>query len=410
MTSRDKVFRLALRDFDPFEAALRKQWAIFKEQNRLDMELEMGLFATQPIYEALFEQEGLKNGAWDVALVNTDWLAQIYEMNAALDLAPLLKSNPPEGYPEGWMPSLLRLQQFGESVVGMPFHDGPECLVYRKDLFEDPAIQLAYQQQFNQPLALPETWDDFYRLAKFFTNPPKNLYGTVFASYPDRHNTVYDFCLQIWTRGGEIYDGKRVLFDTPAAAETLTFYRAILNDPSASHPSCREFDSVKSGMAFARGEVALMVNWFGFAAMSETLADSKVKDKVAIGKVPRGVQGSSASLNVYWLLSIGAGSPHQTLAYEFLRHCATPEMDKIVTEVGAIGVRRSTWHDAEINAAIPFYHELENIHQFARELPRLSQWDEVGRIIDEVIIAAIDTNRPIAEILAEAQSKSDRLF
>ncbi len=61
---------------------------------------------------------------------------------------------------------------------------------------------------------------------------------------------------------------------------------------------------------------------------------------------------------------------------------------------------------------VPIYVQLHgpNVDHYLRELPRLSPWDDVGRIIDEVIIAAIDTNRPILVILTEAQSKSDRLF
>jgi hypothetical protein len=45
-------------------------------------------------------------------------------------------------------------------------------------------------------------------------------------------------------------------------------------------------DSVQSGLVFASGEVAIMVNWFGFAAMSETLADSKVKGCIDIAQIP----------------------------------------------------------------------------------------------------------------------------
>ena len=82
----------------------------------------------------------------------------------------------------------------------------------------------------------------------------------------------------------------------------------------------------------ARGEVAMMINWFGFAAMCQTIPESKVKDCVALGAIPHADGASSASLNVYWVLGIGAGSPHKDLAYRFLRHCASaPDMDEFFT-------------------------------------------------------------------------------
>ena len=55
------------------------------------------------------------------------------------------------------------------------------------------------------------------------------------------------------------------------------------------HPDCREMDSVKSGLAFAAGEVAMMVNWFGFAAMCEMIPESRVKGRVDVAncRMPR---------------------------------------------------------------------------------------------------------------------------
>jgi multiple sugar transport system substrate-binding protein len=119
-----------------------------------------------------------------------------------MDLAPLIKANPPQDYPEGWTPSLLHFQLFDGHIIGLPYHDGPACFIYRKDLFADPAEQATYRAQTGASLQVPTTWPEFQQVARFFTRPQDNLYGTVFAAYPDGHNTVYDFCLQLWTRGG----------------------------------------------------------------------------------------------------------------------------------------------------------------------------------------------------------------
>jgi multiple sugar transport system substrate-binding protein len=409
MSTRKQTFRIAIRAFEPFESALRRQWATFKAAEGLDLELEIGEFETHPIYVELFEKEGLKRGDWDVALVNTDWLAQIYQAQAALDLAPFIQAHPPDEYPQGWMPSLLRAQQFDQQIVGLPFHDGPQCLIYRKDLFDDPQEQTAYQEKYGSPLRLPEAWAEFAQIARFFHRPERRLYGTVFAFYPDRHNTVYDFCVQVWTRGGEIFNAaeQRVTLNTSQAAESLAFYRDII--PDALHPEARNLDSVKSGIAFAQGEVALMTNWFGFAAMGETHAESQVRGYTGIGSIPRGDNGATATLNVYWLLCIGAGSPHRNLAYRLLHHCASPAMDRLVTEAGAIGCRKSTWHDPEINRTIPFYYQLETLHADARELPRLANWADIGAVMDDLVTAAITSDEPVDNLLAKAQAKIDQL-
>jgi len=398
MTQRSDVFRIAVRKFGPFEAAVQKQWASFCAATGCGLRLEAEALDLHPLHDALFARAGLARGDWDVGFVVTDWVAEAQAAGALLELAPMLRARPPADYPQGWTDSLLRHQRFGASVLGLPYHDGPECLIYRTDLLAAAGLEP------------PRTWEDFHSFARRLTVPAEKRWGTVFAAFPDGHNTVYDFCLQLWTRGGELFapDG-RPLLDNRRAWEALGFYRQIVNDGSAVHPQCREFDSVKSGFAFARGEVAMMVNWFGFAAMCETLAESAVRGRVAVAPLPSEPGQSSASLNVYWLLCIGAGSPHAEVSYAFLRHCASAEGDRLLTLEGAIGCRLSTWRDPEVNRVIPLYRSLEEIHRHARELPRLVHWSQVAGIIDRLVTQSVDTDRPIADLCREAQREADSL-
>lgn len=406
MASRRQQFRIAFRKFGPFESSLAKQWDQFEHHHCTGLQLEAVPLDLHPLHESFFAQNGLRRGDWDLALLSTDWLAEAADSDALLDLAPLISQSPPTGYPHAWSDSLLRLQRFGSRVLGLPFHDGPECLIYRRDLFDDSTERARFARQFGEALEVPRTWHQFHRIARFFTRPRQSLYGTAFAAFPDGHNTVYDFCLQLWTRGGEFFDTSgRMLLDTPQAHESLDFYRAILNDPSAIHPQSRAFDSVQSGAAFAAGQVAMMVNWFGFASMSETVPESKVRRAVAVASVPSDA-GRHASLNAYWILGIPTGSLHPQLAWQFLRHSAGPQMDKLLTLEGGIGCRKSTWSDAEVNAAIPFYHRLEELHQDARELPRLRNWSQLAAIIDRMVLDAINTAEPTAEIIRRSQARA----
>ena len=373
-------FRVAVRAFPPFESAIGKQWDSFESRARTGLELEAVPFDLHPLHAALF---GPSAQAWDVAFVVTDWIAEAAESNIMLDLSQSLATDPPDGYPDAWTPSLLRFQQVEGRVLGLPYHDGPECLIYRKDLFDAAG------------LTPPRTWEEFHSIARALTIPSANRYGAIFAAYPDGHNTVYDFCLQLWSRGGELSQ-----LDSAAAREALRFYRQILRDRAAVHPNCAEFDSVKTGYAFARGEVALMVNWFGFAAMCETSKESSVRGKVAVAGVPGGV-----SLNVYWTLAIPSNCARQDIAWQFLRHCASPEMDKLLTLDGAIGCRKSTWTDADVNRAIPFYREMQGLHAGARELPRRADWSRIASVIDDLVLQAINGDHSETELLAEAQER-----
>ena len=401
--TRTRTFRIAVRKYPPFEETIRQQWRNFESEARTGLTLDLVPLDLHPLEEALFASKGMASGEWDVAFIATDWIASMHQQQCAVDLAPLLQSNPPDDYPQGWTESLLRLQRIGPAVLGVPFHDGPECLIYRKDIFDDADTQARYNEQFGEPLAPPKTWAEFHRIARFLHAPEKDLYGTVFAAYPDGHNTVYDFLLQLWTRGGELVDaGGAVCFSTPEAEAALAFYREIISDADATHPACRNLDSVQAGLAFSAGNVAMMVNWFGFATMAHTWADSVVRGLVDIAPVPLAEEGSTVSLNVYWILSIAAGSPHREVAWRFLRHGLTPAMDKLPTTLGAIGCRKSTWRDPEVNRAIPFYHRIEQLHASAREIPQRADWPRIAATIDRLVTQTLTTVEPISALLAAA--------
>ncbi|MBB6429529.1 extracellular solute-binding protein [Algisphaera agarilytica] len=405
---REDTLRFAIRQFEPFERSMQEIWDAFCAQTGCTLKFDPVPMDLHPLYDALIGDSGMKNGDWDVAHLNTDFIAEAHHQGALLNLKPFIEQNPPHDFPSGWTDSMLGFQDFGDAIVGLPFHDGPECLIYRTDLFNDPKEQADFKAKTSKDLAPPKTWDDFVEVARFFQRPEQGLYGTAFAAYPDGHNTVFDLAIQIWTRGGELVNEQgRVVVDSPEALEGLTFYREILRDTTVVHPKCAEMDSVQSGLAFAQGEIAMMVNWFGFAGMGEVAPDSKVKGKLDITDIPAAPGHTSASLNCYWMYVVGAGSPHAQVAYDFIRFATSAENDKRLTLNGGTGCRISSWHDTEINQEVPFYHRLEPLHATARTLPRLADWASLAGAIDELVVETINTDKPIKALLEAAQAKID---
>ncbi|WP_129717658.1 extracellular solute-binding protein [Pedobacter sp. SYP-B3415] len=406
---RNQVFRIAVRQFGPFERAMERFWNSFAAETGNKLQLDMVVMDLHQLYAETIANEGLANGAFDVAHINTDWLAAGYDKKAFEILNPYMTRSPLEGFPHAWSASLLGLQRFGDQVVGVPFHDGPECLLLRRDLFEDPEEQRNYQAIYRKPLQAPETWEDFHQIARFFQRPEQGIYGSIFACYPDGHNAVFDFCLQLWTRGGALEDANgKININTTTAADSLRFYRDLVTDAKAVHPGSACFESVAAGAAFARGEAAMMINWFGFAAMCEVDTDSKVKGRVHVTGLPAQPGSGSASLNVYWVYAMGSGSPHKQVAYNFMRYATAAPQDKDLTLGGGIGCRISTWKDPDVNKVIPYYHKLEHLHDVARVLPRSRQWPATAAVIDNLVTKALEGGN-ISGLLREAQTEIDLL-
>lgn len=396
------TLRIAIRNYVDFENALGEEAQSFQNQNP-GVQIEIVSIGIKELHTAALANGGLREGKFDLALLVTDWLAEGISSGALEDLEPWQQREPLPDWPRGWSPSLVRPLLFGKQLAAIPWHDGPECLVYRSDLFSDPNHRIAFRMQYGRDLAPPTTWKQFEEVARFFTDPRANLYGTVFAAFPDGHNTLYDFAIQLWSRGGELLDENgRPQLVTPAAIEAIEFYRGIVRDSALCHPCSPDLDSTESGDAFLKGEVAMMSNWFGFAARAAR-SGSPLAGKVAIAPIPSAQGINPISLSVFWALAMGSGSRNKELAWEFLRFIAAPERDLGITRHGAVGVRLSTWRNPELCAQVPVYREVEGISRRARQLPAGPQMAAFASIIDTVITRALGTAEPTTAILEAAQ-------
>lgn len=398
----ENLLRIAVRKFPPFEFSIREAWQKFCAATGCDAALEMRPMDLPELYDSILSKNGLANDHWDIAHISSDWIKEAIKATAVENLDPFIHNT--EINLAHWPESLTRRQFHENKIYGIPFHDGPECLIYRKDLFENKTHQSAYRERFDKELAPPGTWEDFHNTAVFFSNINDHFYGTALAAFPDGHNAVYDFCIQAWTRGGNFINPDNTInVYSETIIEGLKYYRNLFQDKNAVHPDSKNFDSVQLGKAFAKGEIAMMINWFGFAAYAELDKNASVKGKIDVAPIPHSAAANSVSPNSYWMYGIGAGSNKKKTAYDFIRFATDPQQDKALTLNGGIGCRIATWHDDEINAKIPYFHKLEALHQHAVELPDIPHWHELSKVIDNIMLCTVNSNDAIENILQEAQ-------
>ncbi|HEX9371634.1 MAG TPA: sugar ABC transporter substrate-binding protein [Roseiflexaceae bacterium] len=392
------------RTFDGFERALSAQTTHFAAQHP-DVQFELSHSGPEELYVEMVEHGGTTGGRYDLMLALTDWLPNLMRRGGLRPIDDYLANDPPEDWPGGWSQSVLGLQRDAHGkIYGLPYHDGPEIFHYRTDLFGDPAEQARFEQQHGYPLRPPETWSEFLDVARFFTRPGDGLYGTVVAGLNDGHNNVYDFLIHLWSRGGRLLDERmRPAFDSSAGREALQFYVDLLAKQNVTPPRTLEYDSVLAGEAYAAGEGAMMLNWSGFMAVAQ-LPPSKIIDKTRCTRIPRGdgPGGRHASLNVYWVLGICAGSAQPELAWQFMRETASPAMDKVTSLAGGTGVRLSTWNDPEIQAQFQYYEELERVHQSSDTMPPIPEYPAVNEVISRMTWDAVQGRTSVADALRDA--------
>jgi multiple sugar transport system substrate-binding protein len=395
------------RTFDGFERALSAQTSHFAAQHP-DVRFELSHAGPEDLYAEMVEHGGATSGRYDLMLALTDWLPDLIRRGGLRPIDDYLASDPPEGWPSGWSEAVLGLQRDAQGTVfALPYHDGPEIFHYRTDLFGDQAEQARFERQHSYPLRPPETWSQFLDVARFFTRPRDGLYGTVVAGLNDGHNNVYDFLIHLWSRGGRLLDERiRPAFDSPAGHEALQFYVDLLTKHNVASPRALEYDSVLAGEAYAAGEGAMMLNWSGFMAVAQ-LPPSKIIGKTRCTRIPRGdgPDGRHASLNVYWVLGICAGSAQPDLAWQFMRETASPAMDKVTSLSGGTGVRLSTWNDPQVRAQFQYYEELERVHQGSDTMPALPEYPAINEVLSRMTWEAVQGRKSVAQALREASEE-----
>lgn len=407
------TLRMNYREFIGFERALARQLAAYRQQ-RPDVNVEFKCSDIPPLYEEMVAQGAVFTDRYDLFLAVTDWMPELIKRGAVTRLNEFLQAEPPPDWPEGWSPSMLTLQQDDAGgIYGMPYHDGPEVFMYRTDLFGDERERERFRRQYGRDLAVPETWSQFLDIAKFFTRPDEDLYGCVVAAKPDGHNNVYDFCIHMWTRGGQFFDERlRPTFNGPAAVEGLQFLCDLINTHRVTQPDPLEFESVASGNFYASGRAAMMWNWCGFQAVADTPDLSRIPGRTRSTMMPAGdgPGGRHASLSVYWVLTIPSGSRQKQEAWRFMRHLATPEMDKITSLEGGTGTRLSTWRDPEVRRLLNYYEVIEEVHRHVEHMPRLPEYPAINEVLSQAIYAAETGRKTPQQALDEAAGEAEAIL
>lgn len=408
------ALRLLVLDFIAFKRALTKQIEIFNRYFR-DIKVEIDFIASyQKIYDLMVKERGVFSDKYDLFLCLTDWLPELIRIEGLEPLDSYIKQNPPEDHKNAWCKSLLRLQRDEKGrIYGFPYHDGPVMLIYRKDLLENEKEKRKFWELHKQTLNVPETWSDFLRIAKFFTRPDEGLYGTVLAAYPDGHMNVYDFLLQLYTRGGKLLDQNlNPVFNGPEGVRALQFYVDLIWRHKVAPMESLQFNCHRAGQYYLDGRAAIIWQWSGFACMAEIPDYSKIVGKSGYALLPCGdeYRGPHKTLNVYWVFTIPSGSRRKDMAYEFLRILASKEADKITTMSGAIGCRLSTWTDEGVQKRWPFYSIMEKLHENAESPPTIPEYAEVNEILNRMMNEAVNLRKPVKDALDDAATKVKKLL
>lgn len=137
-------------------------------------------------------------------------------------------------FPGVWKESsYFPVQPGGEPVpVGYPFAANTMVLVYNRTLFEDPARRAAYQKQHGEELSTPREWEQFRRIASFFTPADHSSYGVILQG-ASGSPLYWEWCNFAFGMGGGVMKKEygwqsdkdiALILDSPETVAATQFY------------------------------------------------------------------------------------------------------------------------------------------------------------------------------------------
>ena len=345
---------------------------------------------------------------WCVGSNHTSFAPQYGDLY--IDLAQVIPAEELAKY----VPGTLASSMVDGRLVQLPRVTDVSNLYYRKDLYEDPARMEAYKTEFGTDLAPPKTFDELKQQIIFFADPP-NLYGTAFAGKDEGMSGRFMEILR--ANGGDLFDENwKPIFNSPEGVAALQWFKDIY-DAGAVPAGTVNYTWDEIGQAMAAGQLAVDLDWPGFAGFYSDPAASKIADVLGFAVSPVGSAGVRGGWSGSHSFSVTEACDNKPAATSLAVFLTNDESEMMEAEAGNLPTRSKTFDDV-----IKFFNEngktalaeMFPIWQAsladARTPPLIPQWIEVSNVLWPQLQAAIVGEKTPQEALDQAAAEATTIL
>lgn len=314
-----------------------------------------------------------------------------------------------------FLPRLLDACKKDGKLWLIPRHADISCLHYRTDLFNDPKQKAAFKEKYGRDLKVPETWDEFVEVAKFFSQGD-GLYGTQFAGKEEAlTGRFYELLIAF---GGEFIDSEgNIAFNSEAGVKVLS----MLRDLYASNVMPKGmvnflWDDLSKN--FANGNIALYTEWHGWYSYFQDSKSSKVSGKFDLARQPAGPTGIHSGWGGVHAFSIPKAAKNKEGAAMLIKFLTSPENMYKEGKIGYLVVRTSVWErlikEAESSKNPLDKKRLElaklQLSEDFRTPPLIAEWVPASNILFPKIQSVILGEKAPKAALDEAAVEINKIF
>jgi ABC-type glycerol-3-phosphate transport system substrate-binding protein len=196
----------------------------------------------------------------------------VYPMDELLkDIPDSLKAFEKDIFPYAWKEVGYYYKNWqkpsGEMIkVGYPWASNTMLLMYNKSMFDDIKQKQAYKKKYNEELQVPITWEQFFRVAEFFTQPENKTNGVCLQGAAGGW-VYFEWMNFLFGMGGKMMqkeygwqgDGNtKILLNTPEALKAVKLYRSLKPFNAGNYTNVEQTEQMKIMMA---GKTAMSIVW-----------------------------------------------------------------------------------------------------------------------------------------------------
>lgn len=395
--------------------------------------IEISTLSYNSLHEKVFSELAMNRGYYDVIAVDTPWIPKIinhleplssYMMNSQtsgtlqvqdfvsklfLDTSVYNLVDSSQAPPQLDVISIEKILDKGYEIFSLPIQSNALTISYRKDLFEDAANQALFKAQYGEELKIPETLDDYLRVAQFFTRDIDqdgeiDLYGTSLMA--KKHESIFlDFKTFLSVHQVDLFDDQLnpVFQDNPNASQALITYGSWINDYKVTPPDVFNYSWDEVSIAFGYGIVAMGMNYHAM----------RLQDRIEGGEVgyfmfPGTYQDGELIHRPHfgsWGLAVNKYSSHKEEAFDLVNYLTSSDVQKSYLKYKHHVTRTSAYHAAELldnDSLKEYYRVLEKSLRVGVGRPRITNYDQVSEVMQNAVLTYLTGKKDAQIVLDEA--------
>lgn len=326
----------------PTAYIMKHMVSLYKGYTGIDISIKV--FPYDGIHELLSGMN--ESNAFDIIRLDATWMSwfapKVYEPLSRLE------KNMDE-LEERFLPKLMeRYGRVNGELYALPETPSTQMLFYRKDLFEDTAIKRLYREINHAALCPPQSFQEYNRIASFFTRTVNRDSPVSYGSTMTLGNTgtaATEFLTRYFALTHDLFDSNnRVLLNTPTGEQALQ----ELVECSRYASLCFNNWWRDTARGFAMGDTAMALLYSNYA--SEIIANGSI----STGQIGFAMVPGSNPLFGGGSIGVCRYSQHKDLAYHFIRWLCGEQVASAMTLLGSVSPCRNTYNNYRIIDTYPW--------------------------------------------------------